>query len=54
MDSKPVCTNVNPKITGPHFLHTRVGALYSQNQLTGPQLLPNTELETYSIYYELR
>lgn len=50
VSSKPVCTNVNPKITGPHWLHAKVGELRSNRG----SVVSNTALDTYEAWYEVR
>ncbi len=53
VSSKPVCTNVNPKVTGPHMLHAKVGALYRVAQGGGRgSIMANTALNEYWVWYE--
>ena len=55
VSTRPVCTNVNPKVTGPHWLHAKVGAIHTVDSFDNSRhLVANTALGDYWVYYEER
>ena len=53
VESTPVCTNVTPNVTGPHWLCARVGEIH-KTVSDVRSVVADTALNNYQVYYELR